>query len=79
MFAVNAWDEERRDLKRFSRQMNLKQYILLNGSSVFEQYGLKMVPTVLFINENGIVVDSEVGFHGPEPLRAKAKALLGRT
>lgn len=79
VFAVNAWDEPLRDIKRFVRQRRLKQYILLNGSQVLAQYGVTVVPTVLFIDRNGVIVDAEVGFDGPEPLRRKAKALLGQS
>ena len=59
--------------------MRLKQYILMNGSKVFEQYGLEMIPTVLFINKEGVIEDVEVGFSGPEHLKEKTLALLGKT
>jgi len=48
----------------------------LNGSKVFKQYGLSIVPTVLFINKEGVIEDAEIGFDGPEPLRKKVEALL---
>jgi len=78
VLGVNAWDEPRSDLAKFARQKHLKQDILLNGGKVFEHYGLTTVPTVLFINKEGVVVDTEVGYGGPESLLAKAKALLGK-
>jgi len=62
VLAPNAWDEEKSVLKRFVKKENLRQRVLLNAGEVFTALGGKRVPTVLFIDRKGIVVDVELGF-----------------
>lgn len=77
VLAPNAWNEDKGMLKRYVRKEKLKQRILLDGAEVFEAYGGKSVPTVLFIDREGIVVDVEIGFDGgSKHLEEKAAALL---
>ncbi len=76
MLAPNAWDEEKNILKRYARKDKLKQRILLDGSALFDAYGGTSVPTVLFIDRNGVVVDVEVGFDGPDDLIKRTERLL---
>ena len=77
VLAPNAWDEEKGLLKRYVKKENLKQRVLLNAGEVFSAYGAKSVPTVLFIDKSGVVVDVEIGFdHGPAALEERVKKLL---
>lgn len=77
MLAVNSWDEARQVLQSFSSSNGLKQRILLNGSSVGSTYGVSSVPTTVFIDRKGEVVDADVGFSGPAALERKVASLLG--
>ncbi len=76
MLAPNAWDEEKRLLKRYARKEKLKQRILLDGGTLFDSYGGVMIPTVLFIDRRGIVRDVEVGFGDPNDLTKLTEKLL---
>ena len=77
MLAPNAWDEEKSLLKRYVKKENLRQRVLLNASAVFNAYGAKSVPTVLFIDKEGIVIDVTIGFdHGPEHLEKMVQRLV---
>lgn len=80
VLAVNAADEDKATLKRFVRRQKLKQQILLNGGSVFEnRYHGKVFPTSLWIDRAGVIVDTEVGYDGPETLKKKTERLMATT
>ena len=76
VLAVNAWDEARPEVSQFVRDGELKQRVLLDGKTTGQAYGIIAVPTLLWINRAGVVVATEVGFHGPESLEGKTKDLL---
>jgi len=76
VLAANAWDEEKRVLQRYVKKSNLKQHVLLDGGALFDAYGGSTVPTVLFINKQGTVVDVAVGFGGPGDLITRTEKLL---
>lgn len=77
VLAVNAWDEEEEEIRRFVQENKLKHRILLNGRDVaYGLYHVPGIPTALWINRHGVVVDTEVGFDGPELLEEKIKRLL---
>ena len=76
VLAVNAWDEDKRQINRYVRKEKLAQRILLNGSKVASSYGTPGVPTLLWIDEAGIVKDVEVGFGGPASLARRTDQLL---
>ncbi len=76
VLAVNVWDEDKRQIDRFVRKEKLAQRMLLNGSKVASSYKYPGVPTLLWIDETGIVKDVEVGFHGPASLARRTDSLL---
>ena len=77
VLAPNAWDEDKGMLRRYVKKEKLRQRVLVNAGSVFEAYGGRSVPTVLFIDEEGIVVDVEIGFdEGSKHLEEKVAALV---
>lgn len=76
VLAVNAWDEPKTMLAQYAKKEGLRQRILLDGSSVQERYRAPGLPTVIWINRAGVIVDAEVGFGGPGPLDKKTKQLL---
>jgi hypothetical protein len=76
ILGVNAWDEEREVIEEFVRDQNIKHKILLNGEDVRHQYGVFAVPTNLWINPQGMVVDAAIGFDNEEDLEDRIKNLL---
>jgi len=78
VLGINAWNEPKDDVARFVREHQLKHRILLDGKPVAKElYGVKGIPTVLFIDKEGVVVDVEVDFSSPEHLEARVKKLVG--
>lgn len=63
-------------IEEFAREQKLKYEILLYGRDVGHRYGVFAVPTNLWINPQGIVVDAVVGFDGAEDLERRTKNLL---
>ncbi len=79
VLAVEAWDVEEDELASFVKGEKLTHHFLLEGSEVTAQYGSgSNVPVVLWIDGNGVVVDTEWGFEGTASLESKTEALLAR-
>lgn len=76
VLAVNSWDEPKQDVARFVKDQQLKQHVLLDGSGVAAQYGVTSVPTVFWINKDGVIVDLEIGFGGAEELKSRTTKLM---
>ena len=76
VLAVNIWDEPVETLEKLAKEQQLKQRILVNGREVADRYGVKSIPTNLWINRKGIVVDVALGFDDPKELEQKTKKLL---
>ena len=76
VLAVNAWDEDKSQINRYVRKEKLGQRILLDGSKVASSYGSPGLPTLLWIDGTGIVMDVEVGFGGPASLERRTDQLL---
>lgn len=76
VLAVNAWDESKEQLKRYAEKEKLAHRILLQGSTVADAYHVSAVPVTLWINREGMVVDSKSGFDGAEEVRQKTRKLL---
>ena len=80
VLAVNAWDEEEELLRKFVGENKLNQRVLLEGGETADRYLLGgSVPALLWINREGIVVDTEWGFDSPGSLEAKTRGLLSPT
>lgn len=75
ILSINAWDDDKKDLESYAKKEKLAQRILLNGSAVADQYHVEGLPTTLWIDRKGIVVDTEVGFGGVEALRERTRKL----
>ena len=77
VLAVSVWDEDKTDLVRsFVDEKRLKHRILLDGTKVHRQCGLRGTPAVLWIDRHGVVTNAELTFHGPASLEAKTRELL---
>ncbi len=74
---MNAWDEEAETLRKFVTDNKLKQRVLLEGGETADRYMLGgSVPTLLWIDRDGVVVDTEWGFDSAETLETKTRRLL---
>ncbi len=73
MLGVNTWDEPKATLDAFVREKNLKHRILLNGREVGRKYGVTSIPTNVWINAQGVMVDASFDF---EELEEKTKKLM---
>ena len=76
VLGVNAWDEPKHEVAKFVEEQKLAYRILLDGAEVKERYELLGVPTVFWVDHQGVMVDIEVGFRGPESLERKTTRLL---
>ncbi len=73
VLGVNTWDEPKETLEAFVREKNLKHRILLNGRNVGNTYGVTGVPTNVWINAQGVMVDAAFDF---DDLEEKTKKLM---
>jgi hypothetical protein len=81
VIAVNAWDEEKEPVARFVAEKKLKHKFLMQGGDVCDRYGIpnRTIPTVLWIDREGKIVDTDTGSADPEQVLAqKTRALLAR-
>jgi hypothetical protein len=74
--AVNAWDEEKSQVKKYVKKNKLTQRVLLNGSSVLADYQQRGVPTVFWIDPKGKIFDMEIGFHSAKTLENRTRKLM---
>jgi len=79
VLAVNAWDEDGELIKAYFEQNKLTHRVLLDGGETSDKYGIpnRGVPTVFWINRQGIVVDVDPGSGDTEKLEEHTKRLLG--
>ncbi len=50
--------------------------MLLSGNAVAKTYKVKSIPTTLWINPNGVIVDTELGFESAKELKERTARLL---
>jgi cytochrome c biogenesis protein CcmG/thiol:disulfide interchange protein DsbE len=80
ILAVNAWDEDKNEVKKFAEKNKLKQRILLNGRSVaYKRYKVPGIPTAVWIDRAGVVRGTDVGFEDPQAFDEKTRQLLKDT
>ena len=76
VLAVNIWNEPTDEVRDFVKTHKLRQRVLLEGKAVGKQYGLYRIPTLIWIDKTGTVMDVTVGPRGPEYLEKTARELL---
>jgi len=78
VLAVNAWNEDKEILKQYVEQNKLNQLVLLNGGETSDRFGIpsRSVPTVLWIDRSGIVVDVDTGSGNVKTLEDNTKRLV---
>ena len=63
VLAVNGYDEPKEVVRKFAKEKNLKQKLLLMGGSVArEKYSVRAYPTVYFIDRSGVIAVQHEGF-----------------
>ena len=76
VLAINAWDEPKDTLADFAKHEKLMYRILLDGGDVASEYGVTSMPTNIFVDKNGVMIDAALGFDGPKHIEAKTRKLL---
>ena len=78
VLAVNAWDEDKEILKQYVEQAKLSQRVLLNGSETCDRFSIpsRSVPTLFWIDRDGIVADVDMGTGGVKTLENNTKKLV---
>ncbi len=72
--AVNTWDEDAKLLKKFVKKEKVPYPILLNGSSVADDWGVKYLPTNFLLDADGKVI-MELDGLGTEDMSKVGKAI----
>lgn len=79
VLGINADNDSRTRIKEFVEENDLQQRMLLRGDGVgFQQYHLKRLPTVYFIDSSGDVVARDAGYQSYDQLEKSLKKALGR-
>ena len=65
-------------IQRYANENKLAQKMLLNGSKVKEDYGVKYVPTVFWIDREGFVRSMAMGESTVADLEKRTQAILGK-
>lgn len=75
---MNAWDEDKEILKQYVEQNKLNQRVLLNGGETSDRYGIpdRSVPTVLWIDRSGIVLEVDPGSGDVKKLESNTGKLV---
>lgn len=78
VLAVNAWDEDKDILKQYVGQNKLNQRVLLDGGKTIKQYRVpdEIIPTVLWIDRAGVVVDVDPGSGDVKKLESNTRKLV---
>ena len=76
VLAVNAYDDPKTTVESIVKKNKFKQTMLLNGSGVSMLYNVVGLPTTLWVNRKGMIVDFEEGFGGAASLKRKTRNLV---
>jgi hypothetical protein len=77
--AINTWDEDERQLKKWAVDQRLRQRILTYGREVGDIYGVGgSVPAIVWIDPGGNVVATESGRVGPSRMDYHTRRILSR-
>jgi len=77
VLAINADNDGRGRIREFVAENDLQQRMLLRGDGVgFQQYHLKRLPTVYFIDRKGDVVSRAPGYQSYEQLEDSLQKAL---
>jgi thioredoxin-related protein len=78
ILAVNAWNESEERVQGFVDSKDINYRVLLNGSQVAREYGIRGIPTSFLIDANGRIVKKQIGYSPAleTALRERIKALL---
>lgn len=75
--AINADNDGRTRIREFVQENELQQRMLIRGDGVgFQQYHLKRLPTVYFIDRKGNVVGRDAGYQSYEQLEKSLQKAL---
>ena len=79
VLAVNAWGEDRETVQHFVDEKKLTHRIVIDSDgSVWGGSYPAWIPVTYWIDREGVIRDTELGFHGPEVFEKKTQRLLAR-
>ena len=79
VLAINADNDGRSKIREYVKEEGLQQKMLLRGDGVgFQQYHIKRMPTVYFVDRRGILVSRSPGFQDFTDLEKALKSVLRR-
>ncbi len=73
---MDAWDEPAGLVGRFAKDQGIRYPVLLGGSKVAERFGVDGIPATFYIDREGKVVSSEVGFPGEAAMERAVQEIL---
>ena len=79
VLAINADNDGRSKIREYVKEEGLQQKMLLRGDGVgFQQYHIKRMPTVYFVDRKGVLVSRSPGYQDFADLEKYLKSTLRR-
>ncbi len=75
VLGVSAWNEQEEKIRKFVDNEELSYPILLNGNALARQYGVRGIPTTVYIDPQGRIAGRDVGFQSEAQIEAKVKEI----
>ncbi len=73
---MNAWDQPADQVKGYAARKGIRYPLLIGGNKVGALCGIEGIPANFFIDREGKIAESEIGFRGEEALEAPIKKIL---
>jgi thioredoxin-related protein len=79
VLAINADNDGPSKIREYVKEESLQQKMLLRGDGVgFQQYHIKRMPTVYFVDRKGVLVSRSPGYQDFADLEKSLKSTLRR-
>ncbi len=79
VLAINADNDGPSKIREYVKEEGLQQKMLLRGDGVgFQQYHIKRMPTVYFVDRKGVLVSRSPGYQDFAELEKSLKSTLRR-
>ncbi len=75
VLGVSAWNEPEAKVRKFAESEELSYPILLNGNALARQYGVRGIPTTVYIDPQGRIAGRDIGLQSEAQIEAKVKEI----
>ena len=75
MLGICAWNEPEAKIRKFVDDEELSYPILINGNALARQYGVRGIPTTVYIDPEGRVAGRDVGLQSEAKIQAKVQEI----